>query len=398
MCEQEQPGDLQLTYADPRNLILPPQYPRTDHQDDPPQTFDHPEHQLIHSVKQFGILQPILARRTPNGLQIISGRRRRTAAIAAGLHRIPVLITASTHDETDDATLNLAENTARKPLNHIDQARAFQRLGPDRSATTLSIDPSIVRRTLRLLELDQDIQRLVAEGQLPPETAHQLHHADPEHRTELAQRAVDKNLQPKDVFRQAPYYTNKIKAERQELKLHAQTIIDTLNELLKQNRARLLMRPAAPKGTIFLDLRSPEETLCFARRLGGETVPDPPATPRKLPRRHRPEDPYQQPRWTATWHDIKRPRGIQAYDFRQLFLPDHAPRYGFPNRPSDIKPLTFPPQPVSHDLTAQTAAPADHHASRLHLPDPRQRLPPPCRHTQHPLDITFQISPPSRRP
>ena len=247
---------------------------------------------------------------------------------------------------------------------------------------------------MRLLDLDEDTQQLVAEGQLSPEAAHELHHADPEHRKELAQRAIEKDLEPKDVFRQAPYYTNKIKAEREELKLHAQTVIDTLNDLLKQKRARLLMRPAAPKGTIFLDLRSPEETLCFARRLGGETVPDPPSTPRKLPRRHRAEDPYAQRRWTDTWQDVERPRGIQAYDFRLLFLPDHALRYGLPSRQSDIHPPAFPPQPVSHDLTPQIPPrpqPADDYDSRLHpvpLPNPRQRLPPPRRHIQHTLDIT----------
>ena len=365
MCKEqpEQPGDLQLAYADPNDLIVPQEHPRTDHDDAPPTTFDHPEHQLIHSVKQFGLLQPILARNTPDGLEIISGRRRKTAAIAANLTRIPVLITTDDHDPT---TLNLAENIARKPLNPIDQANALSRIGKDHSARKLSIDPALVARSLNLLDLDPYIQDLIATGQLSEAAANELHRAEPEHRRELADRAVDKNLDPKQIFRQAPYYANKVKAERQELKIHAQSLIDTLNDILKTKRARLLMSPAAPSGNIFISLRTPEETLCFARRLSGETVPDPPARAPKLPRRRHAQDPYTKPKWTATYHDRKPQNLYHPPDFQTLYLPDHSPRYGLESAIA-LHTRIFNPYPS----TDQSNEPPPIH----HL-DPRQRLPP----------------------
>ena len=362
MCK-DQPADLQLTYADPNTLIVPANHPRTDHDDDPPTAFDHPEHQLIQSVKQFGLLQPILARQTPDGLEIISGRRRKTAAIAANLPRVPVLIT---NDETaDPTTLNLAENLARKPLNPIDQANALSRIGKDHSARQLSIDPELVNRSLNLLQLDPYIQDLVATDQLSPEAANELHRAEPGHRRELADRAVEKHLDAKDVFREAPYYANKVKAERQELQIHAQTLIDTLNDILKTKRARLLMSSAAPNGNIFISLRSPEETLCFARRLSGETVPDPPARAPKPPRRRHAQDPYTKPKWTAPWHDRKPADLYHAPDFNALYLPDHSPRYGLePELAIRSRIFHFP-------ANTQSSEPA-----AIHHLDPRQRLPP----------------------
>ncbi len=365
MCKEqpEQPGDLQLAYADPNDLIVPAEHPRTDHDDNPPTTFDHPEHQLIHSVKQFGLLQPILARKTPDGLEIISGRRRKTAAIAANLTRIPVLITTEDHDP---ATLNLAENIARKPLNPIDQANAMAHIGKDHSARKLSIDPELVARSLNLLDLDPYIQDLIATGQLSEAAANELHRAEPDHRRELADRAIEKNLDPKQIFRQAPYYANKVKAERQELKIHAQSLIDTLNDILKTKRARLLMSPAAPSGNIFISLRTPEETLCFARRLSGETVPDPPARSPRLPRRRHAQDPYAKPKWTATYHD-RRPQNLYLPpDFQALYLPDHSPRYGL--QPAiALNTRIFNPYPAGEQPNEPTP---------IHHLDPRQRLPP----------------------
>ncbi len=367
MCKDSQPeqlGDLQLAYADPNDLIVPAEHPRTDHDDDPPTTFDHPEHQLIHSVKQFGLLQPILARQTPAGLEIISGRRRKTAAIAANLTRVPVVIT--TDETADPATLNLAENIARKPLNPIDQANALSRIGKDHSARQLSIDPALVARSLNLLDLDPYIQDLIATGQLSEAAANELHRAEPDHRRELADRAVDKQLDPKQIFRQAPYYANKVKAERQELKIHAQSLIDTLNDILKTKRARLLMSPAAPSGNIFISLRTPEETLCFARRLSGETVPDPPARAPKSPRRRHAQDPYTKPKWTATYHDRKPQNLYHPPDFQALYLPDHSPRYGL-HQAIALNTRIFNPYPSSEQPNEPTP---------IHHPDPRQRLPP----------------------
>ena len=352
MCEQSQPGDLRLVYADPHDLIIPSEHPRADHDDYPVDSFEHPRHQLYRSVQQFGILQPILARQTDIGLEIISGRRRRTAAIHAQLDRVPVLITD--RDDADDLTLNLAENLARQPLNPVEQAQAFDRIGADRSARQFSIDPRKIAESRSLLGLDPYILQLIADGKLTPDAALQLRHADPEHQPELAHRAAVEDMDAHAVFHEAPYYTNKIKAQREELRIHGQELIDAINEILEAKRARLALRRTAPKGTIFLELRSPEEAFAFARRLGGETVPDPPTILRARPRIYRNDDPYKRPAWTDTWQDIEdRPGANRIFHFEDFFLPDHSPRYGLPA--PDQWPASLAIEPTA---------------------DPRQRLPP----------------------
>lgn len=126
---------------------------------------------LTASVAATGIVQPIVVRQTaPGAFEIIAGERRWRAARAAGLARVPALVRAA--DERERLELGLIENLVRENLNPLEVARAIAILLEDFDQTQAALAERLGRsrpaltNTLRLLELPEDVQTLVATGTL----------------------------------------------------------------------------------------------------------------------------------------------------------------------------------------------------------------------------------------
>lgn len=125
---------------------------------------------LAASIRDRGLIQPIVARRTDRGLQIIAGERRWRAAQRAGIHELPVLI----KDLDDSATLEVAliENIQREDLNAIEEAEAYRRLMTDFGhraddiGALVNKSRSHIANLLRLLDLPLAVRDHVAEGRL----------------------------------------------------------------------------------------------------------------------------------------------------------------------------------------------------------------------------------------
>ena len=125
---------------------------------------------LAVSIKEHGVVQPILVRRRADRYELIAGERRWRAAQKAGLHSIPVVV----KDVADDELLEIAltENIQREDLNPIEEAQAYQKLiesvglTQEALANRFGRDRSYITNYLRLLKLPEDIQRLVEEGRL----------------------------------------------------------------------------------------------------------------------------------------------------------------------------------------------------------------------------------------
>lgn len=117
--------------------------------------------ELCESIKITGVIQPIVVRRTPSGLQLIAGERRWRAAQMAGLKQIPVLIRKSTDKESLE--IALIENIQRQDLNCIDEALAYQQLGnefqltQEEVATRVGKERATVANFLRLLRLPEAV-------------------------------------------------------------------------------------------------------------------------------------------------------------------------------------------------------------------------------------------------
>ena len=141
-------------------------------QEQPRSVFDDAALQeLADSVKRYGVIQPVTARRLPSGYyQIIAGERRWRAARMAGLEEIPVRVIEA--DDRRTAELALVENLQREDLNPIEEARGYQALIDDYGLTQEETAQSVgrsrpaVANALRLLSLDRGTLSLVAEGKL----------------------------------------------------------------------------------------------------------------------------------------------------------------------------------------------------------------------------------------
>jgi ParB family chromosome partitioning protein len=137
----------------------------------PRQSFSENElDEMALSVKEKGILTPLLVTKTGDGYQLIAGERRWRAAQRAGLERVPVVVREVT--STEALELALIENIHRKDLNAIEEAQAYQRLLEDSGLTQealakrLGKDRSVVTNLLRLLKLPSSIQKDLIEERL----------------------------------------------------------------------------------------------------------------------------------------------------------------------------------------------------------------------------------------
>jgi ParB family chromosome partitioning protein len=155
--------------------------------------------ELTHSVREFGVLQPIVVRQLAVGYELVMGERRLRAATAAGLETVPAIV----RDTTDDAMLRdaLLENIHRAQLNPLEEAAAYQQLLDDFGVTHEELAGRIGRsrshlsNTVRLMNLSVPVQRRVAAGVLSAGHARALLAlSEAEQQDELAGRIVAEGL------------------------------------------------------------------------------------------------------------------------------------------------------------------------------------------------------------
>lgn len=156
--------------------------------------------ELSQSIKENGILQPIIARKVSGGrLEIVAGERRWRAAQAAGLHEVPVLI----KNFNDQETLELAiiENIQREDLNPIEEAEGFSRLinefnlSQQQVAEKVGKERATVANSVRLLVLPLEAKKMVSEGVLSVGHAKVLLSlTDNKKQLELAKKVVSEKL------------------------------------------------------------------------------------------------------------------------------------------------------------------------------------------------------------
>ena len=224
--------------------------------------------ELTHSVKEFGVLQPIVVRlRTPMepGLppyELIMGERRLRAATAAGLDTIPAVI----RDTADEDMLRdaLLENLHRANLNPLEEASAYQQLLDDFGITQQQLADRLgrsrpqVTNTLRLLRLPEKIQTQVASGVLSAGHARAILALDtPEAQLQLAQQIVRKSLTVRQAEELAgtsqpvrPARASSRAGARQD---HLADIAEKLGDRLN---TRVAISLSKTKGTIAIDFAS----------------------------------------------------------------------------------------------------------------------------------------------
>jgi ParB family transcriptional regulator, chromosome partitioning protein len=194
------PGESESAYRQlPVSSIEPnPQQPRT--------TFDEETlSALTASVRELGVLQPVLVRQADVGsFQLIAGERRWRAAKRAGLQTIPAIV--RTADDTAVLQQALVENLQREDLNALDEAAAYQQLIEDFNlthedvATRVGKSRAAVSNALRLFQLPPQVQKMVVDGSISAGHARALLGTpDRAYQEALARRAVAEGLSVRAV-------------------------------------------------------------------------------------------------------------------------------------------------------------------------------------------------------
>lgn len=216
----------------------------------PRKTFDQTQlEELSDSIKQNGILQPILVRKKGSSYEIVAGERRYQAAKLAGLKEVPVVI-REISDE-DVFKLALIENLQRSDLTPIEEARGYRQLLDEKDLTQeelakiLSKSRSAITNTLRLMDLPVEVQELLEAGRLTAGHARAILAVPTEDgRIRLAQKVVTENLSVRQTERLAPLFSGSEveKAHRQpapqSFKRAARQLRQALNTNVKVKSVR----------------------------------------------------------------------------------------------------------------------------------------------------------------
>ena len=160
--------------------------------------------ELSESIKQYGIIQPLIVKKKENYYEIIAGERRWRAAKMAGLKEVPVVV----KDFSDQQIMEVAliENIQREDLNPIEEALAYQRLikeynlKQDEVAEKVSKSRAAITNSLRLLKLDKRVQEMVMEGKLSNGHARTIISIeDGDKQYAIAQKIFDEKLSVREV-------------------------------------------------------------------------------------------------------------------------------------------------------------------------------------------------------
>ncbi len=126
--------------------------------------------ELTQSIKQYGIIQPIVVCKKDDYYQIIAGERRWRAAKKAGLKEVPVVI--KDYSEKEIAEISLIENIQREDLNPIEEAKSYKKLiddyklTQDELAKRVSKSRTVITNAMRLLKLHEEVQKMLVDGAL----------------------------------------------------------------------------------------------------------------------------------------------------------------------------------------------------------------------------------------
>ena len=197
--------------------------------------------ELSDSIKQFGVLSPLLVQNKGSYYEIIAGERRWRAAKMAGLKEVPVIVRELTEQEIVE--ISLIENIQREDLNPIEEALAFKKLleefhlKQDEVAERVSKSRTAVTNSMRLLKLDERVQQMIIDEMITTGHARAiLGITDKDKQYEFAQRIFDEKLSVREVEKEVKRMQNEKKnpkPEKTSLDPQLEAIYTDLEEQMK---------------------------------------------------------------------------------------------------------------------------------------------------------------------
>ena len=197
--------------------------------------------ELADSIKQYGIVEPLIVQDRKTHYEIIAGERRWRAAKLAGLKEVPVIVRNYTEQEIVE--ISLIENIQREDLNPIEEAQAYKRLltefnlKQDEVAERVSKSRTAVTNSMRLLKLCEEVQQMIIDDMITTGHARALISIeDPEQQYTIAQKVFDEKLSVRDVEKLVKGLNKPEKAKKEVVEDKAlEAIYQDLEEKLKQS-------------------------------------------------------------------------------------------------------------------------------------------------------------------
>lgn len=209
--------------------------------------------ELADSIKQFGLLQPILVQDRKDYYEIIAGERRWRAARLAGLKEVPVII--KNYSDQEIVEIALIENIQREDLNPIEEAQAYKRLleefnlKQDEVAERVSKSRAAVTNSIRLLKLNDKVQQMVIDDMISTGHARALLAVeDEDEQYALAQKIFDEKLSVRDIEKMVKNLHKPAKAKKLDDKA-LQAIYLDIEEKLKQRLSTKVAVTSKGEGT-----------------------------------------------------------------------------------------------------------------------------------------------------
>ena len=243
----------------------------------PRRSFDEEALQeLASSISEHGVLQPILVRpQIYGGYQIVAGERRYRAARIAGLTEIPAIIRELSDSET--MQLALIENLQRRDLNAVEEAQGYRSLIDDFGfsqedvARTVGKSRSAIANTLRLLNLPEDVQRMIEDGRLSQGHARAiLGLSDPKTMGEIAEKVVKDGLSVRETEALIKKINKDKTVKKQEVKTSKPTLYHEVELSLSEHmgtKVTVTENKAKGGGTLSIEFYNPAELFALANKI-----------------------------------------------------------------------------------------------------------------------------------
>jgi len=223
--------------------------------------------ELTESIKENGIIQPLIVTKTTSSeYELVAGERRLEAAKLAGLEKVPVVIRSVSKKE--QLQLALIENIQREDLNPIEEALAYNTLVEDFGLTHNQIseivgkDRATVTNSLRLLKLPEEIKQMLVSGELNTGQARAVLSVKPEWQISFAEYIIKYNLTVRQAEDKAKTYSEDKKGEPKKAKTNPRTV-DLEKELHTLFNMKVKVQETNGKGKITFVYKSEEELLKF---------------------------------------------------------------------------------------------------------------------------------------
>lgn len=220
--------------------------------------------ELADSIKEKGLIQPIVVVKKDGYYELVSGERRTRAAKLAKLKTIPAII--RDYDERDKAEIALIENIQREDLSKIEEARAYRALMNEFDLTQEQMSKKVgksrahIANTVRLLDLSQTAKAYLQAGKITPGHARALLTLDSDDQQEMCELIVKKDLSVRAVEREMKRWSKHQTQEEKKEELPAD-ILSFQEQLEEKFSTKVKVRFGKEKGHIQIDYYSKEDLM-----------------------------------------------------------------------------------------------------------------------------------------